>query len=132
MSCQGQPIEMKDLRTPEQQAMMVSLANLINRQMGGGGQATPFGGQLSQPPDPGMLAAMNMMMQMGGQGPYQMPGFQAGPYPMPSQLGWGGSKDERERKKDKGERGRNENGNGIDRERRTREGYDPYAPWTWR
>jgi len=78
MACQGKPVEMQDLRTAEQKQMMQKLLPILLGGMEKG--ATPFGGQLSAPPDPGMLSAMNMMMQVGGQGPYQYPGMQTGPY----------------------------------------------------
>jgi len=89
MSCQGKPIEMQDLRTPEQKDVMAALGPLILAGINRG--ATPFGGQLSAPPDPSMLQAMNMMSQVGGQGPYRFPGMQTGPYPMPPQMSTGGN-----------------------------------------
>ena len=78
MCCKGKEIELKDLRTPEQQQMMQAMFPLLLSGIQRG--ATPFGGQLSTPPDPSMLHAMNVMMQAGGQGPYSFPGFQQGPY----------------------------------------------------
>ena len=80
MSCQGKPIEMRDVgRTEEQKQMMAKLMPLILSGMERG--ATPFPGQqLTQPPDQGMLNAMNMMSMVGGQGPYQVSGMQLGPY----------------------------------------------------
>ena len=64
MSCQGKPVEMADIRTPEQKEMIAAMLPLILGGIGKG--ATPFGGQLSAPPDPSMLNAMNMMSMMGG------------------------------------------------------------------
>lgn len=83
MCCEGKEIEYKDLRTPGQQQMMQSLLPVI---MGGIQRgATPFGGMLSQPPDPSVLNAMNVMSNVGGQGNYNFPGMQVGPYPQPQQ-----------------------------------------------
>ena len=81
--CQGKEIDFKDLRTPEQQQMMKSLAPLLLSGISRG--ATPFGGMMTQPPDPSMLAAMNMMMNVGGQGNYNFPGMQTGAWPQPPQ-----------------------------------------------
>ena len=69
---------MSDLRTAEQKQMMSKLLPMILSGMERG--ATPFGGQLTRGPDKGMLDAMNMMSWRGGQGPYQYPGMQTGPY----------------------------------------------------
>ena len=88
MSCQGKPVEMADIRTPEQKEMIAAMLPLILGGIGKG--ATPFGGQLSAPPDPSMLNAMNMMSMMGGQGPYQWPGMQTGPYSPPPGMTPGG------------------------------------------
>jgi len=83
MCCEGKEINYQDLRTPEQVQLMQALAPLLTQGIGKG--ATPFGGMLSQPPDPSMLAAMNVMMNVGGQGNYRFPGMMTGPYPQPPQ-----------------------------------------------
>ena len=89
MSCQGKPYDLKDLgRTPEQLKMMQELMPIILEGMTKG--ATPFGGQLSAPPDPSMFNAMNVMSMAGGQGPYQWPGMQTGPYGAPPGIPPGG------------------------------------------
>jgi len=122
VSCQGKPLEMRDLRTEGQKNVMARLAPLFLAGIQQG--ATPFPGMLSQPPDPSMLNAMNMMSQVGGQGPYMFPGFQSGAYPMPGQVnfnnppplnnpgGGGGASLPGEE---------NRQGNFVP--------YDPYAPW---
>ena len=89
MSCQGKPYDLKDLgRTPEQLKMMQELMPIILEGMTRG--ATPFGEQLSAPPDPSMFNAMNVMSMAGGQGPYQWPGMQTGPYTPPPGMTPGG------------------------------------------
>ena len=65
----GDKIDLTSLRTPEQQEMMKALGQALGPMLGQG--ATPYGGQINAPYDPAMLSAMNMMMQVGGQGPYQ-------------------------------------------------------------
>ena len=142
MSCQGDPIEMADLRTKEQKQMMEKMGPLIWEMMGKG--ATPFGGKLTQGPDPGMLQAMNMMSMVGGQGPYQVPGMQTGAYPPPPGMNlppWDSNwkettngtdpfekEDENKYSTDPGtfkERGRGGRGS-ADWKRQRRDFYDPY------
>ena len=65
----GDKIDLTSLRTQEQQDMMTALGDALGGMIGQG--ATPYGGQINAPYDPAMLSAMNMMMQVGGQGPYQ-------------------------------------------------------------
>ena len=65
----GDKIDLTSLRTPEQQEMMAALGQALGPMLSQG--ATPYGGQINAPYDPAMLSAMNMMMQVGGQGPYQ-------------------------------------------------------------
>ena len=65
----GDKIDLTSLRTQEQQDMMKALGDALQGMIGQG--ATPYGGQINAPYDPAMLSAMNMMMQVGGQGPYQ-------------------------------------------------------------
>ena len=65
----GDKIDLTSLRTQEQQDMMKALGDALQGMIGQG--ATPYGGQINAPYDPAMLAAMNMQMQAGGQGPYQ-------------------------------------------------------------
>ena len=79
---------MTDLRTPEQKQMIAAMLPLILGGIGKG--ATPFGGQLSAPPDPSMFNAMNVMSMAGGQGPYQWGGMQTGPYGAPPGMTPGG------------------------------------------
>jgi len=79
---------MTDLRTPEQKQMIAAMLPLILGGIGKG--ATPFGGQLSAPPDPSMFNAMNVMSMAGGQGPYQWGGMQTGPYGAPPGITTGG------------------------------------------
>lgn len=121
MSCQGKPIDLRDVgRTSEQEEMMKKLGPLIWGMMGKG--ATPFSGQLTQGPDPGMLQAMNMMSMVGGQGPYQYPGMQTGAYPSPPGMNvppWGGGGG------GGGGGGDDDVGGGGDY---TGAPYDPYAP----
>jgi len=114
---------MADLRTPEQKEMMAKLFPLLLSGIQKG--ATPFGGMLSQPPDPSMLSAMNVMHQMGGQGPYTFPGMQTGPY-LPSgginppPVGYNGDGG--------GSGGGYSPGSGRERPWEPQD-YDPYAPW---
>ena len=103
MGCQGKEIDFKDLRTPEQMALMQALGPYLLQGINQG--ATPFPGQLSAGFDPAQISAMNVMMQHGGQGPYQAPGMPTtpmapppmpgvGPYDPPKGGGygdWGGS-----------------------------------------
>jgi len=84
MGCQGKEIDFKELRTPEQIALMKAIGPYLMAGMQRG--ATPFPGQLSAGFDPSQNAAMNVMMQHGGQGPYQppqMPQNPMAPPPMP-------------------------------------------------
>ena len=87
MCCnEGQEIDWENLRTPEQQEVMKAAGEFILPRMGQTATPLPQGAQLSQPPDPSMLAAMNTMMGLGGYGGYQAPEFQAYPW---SQTGGG-------------------------------------------
>ena len=68
--CQGQEIDFKDLRTPEQKEAIASVWAALKPNIGKG--ATPYGGMLNAPYDPAQMAAINMMYQVGGmQQPYQ-------------------------------------------------------------
>jgi len=82
MSCKGEPIEFKDLRTEDQKKMMSLLSGILMGGMKVG--ATPFPGYLSAPPDHGQMAAMATMMQHGGYGPYTY-----GPVPISGQPAMG-------------------------------------------
>ena len=78
--CTGSEIDLKEMKTAGQKDIGKILAKIIKANMEKG--ATPFGGQLSQPPDQGMMAAMNTMMNIGGYGGYSppvMPGRPSGP-----------------------------------------------------
>ena len=84
MSCQGEPIEMKDLRTEGQQEIMEKLGDYLALMI----EQTrePYTGQLNAPSDPGQLAAMNTMMGLGTRAFYNgsgggMPGPRVGPAP---------------------------------------------------
>lgn len=93
MCCQGAPIGLQNMQSPQVQGMMNVLAPLITQGLGRG--ATPYPGQLSAPPDPSMMAAMNTMMGMGGYGGYggsgggggMGGGFPSRPLPPPRQPG---------------------------------------------
>ena len=71
--CTGKEIDLKSMKTPGQRQMGDILGSLIVGGMQQG--ATPFGGQLSAGPDQAQMAAMNAMMGIGGQGPYQQQGY---------------------------------------------------------
>ena len=72
--CTGTAVDLKEMRTPGQKEMGNILGPLLQAGISHG--ATPFGGQLSMGPDQAQMAAMNMMMGIGGQG-----GYQPGRYP---------------------------------------------------
>jgi len=85
------------MRTPGQKEVGNVLGPLLTAGISQG--ATPYGGQLSQGPDQAQMAAMNMMMGIGGQGPYQQQGYPTmgptesnlpGPMTMPIGGGSGG------------------------------------------
>ncbi|GAG28191.1 unnamed protein product, partial [marine sediment metagenome] len=63
MSCQGEPIEMEDLRTAGQKNIMESLGKYLLPNIGK--TRAPYPGALNAPPDPGQLAAMDTMMGLG-------------------------------------------------------------------
>ena len=146
MSCQGKPIEMQDLRTAQQKQMMEKMGPLIWDMMSKGATPTPPNMRLTQPPDQGMLQAMNMMSMVGGQGPYQAPGMQTGPYPPPPGMNlppWDqnwttNGNNEKDSYKEKDEKYAHDNitedrgrgGRGTaDWKRRRRDYYDPYSAW---
>lgn len=91
MCCTGQEIDLKDIRTQEQKALMNLLfQNILQPRLQGVQQgmmqATPYPGALSARPDVGQIAAMNTMMGMGGYGGYKAPHYRRKPYPVPE---WG-------------------------------------------
>jgi len=71
--CTGSEIDLKSLKTPGQNQMGEILGPLILQGMQKG--ATPFTGQLSAGPDQAQMAAMQAMMGIGGQGPYQQQSY---------------------------------------------------------
>jgi len=77
MSCEGKPIEMQDLRTDDQKAIMKALGNYLMPNIGK--TRAPYPGALNAPPDPGQLAAMDTMMGLGGRGFYNAPQMNMGP-----------------------------------------------------
>jgi len=76
MCCQGSPLEMQNMQSPQVQGMMNVLGPMIAQGLGRG--ATPFPGQLSAGANPGQSAAMNTMMGMGGYGGYGQGGAGGG------------------------------------------------------
>jgi len=70
MGC-NQEIDWENLRTPEQQTVMAQLGSLLSSNLVRG--ATPYTGAINAPYDPSQLAAMNVMMGLGGQGQYNAP-----------------------------------------------------------
>lgn len=77
MSCQGEPIEMEDLRTEGQQNVMANLGALLMPNIGK--TRAPYPGMLSAPPDQAQLAAMDTMMGLGARAYYNAPQFNMGP-----------------------------------------------------
>ena len=76
MSCEGKPIDYRDLRTGGQQRTMAGLGNYLVPPKGESLIGKPrdlYPGTLNAPYDPGQLAAMNTMMGMGGYGNYSAP-----------------------------------------------------------
>ena len=61
--CQGEPIEFKDLLSPEQQALRKQLAGMVSQGLSKG--ATPYQGPLSVGMDPLQLMAANIMSNYG-------------------------------------------------------------------
>jgi len=70
--CTGTELDLKEMRTPGQKEVGNVLGPLLTAGISQG--ATPYGGQLSANPDQAQIAAMNMMMGIGGQGQYQQQG----------------------------------------------------------
>ncbi len=75
-SKEGEPFEYTQLMTPEQISVMESLGKYIEPRIGQ--TATPYSGTLSAQYDPAQLAAMNVMMSLGGQGGYNAPDIPVG------------------------------------------------------
>jgi len=84
-SKEGEPFEYTQLMTPEQIEVMESLGKYIEPRIGQ--TATPYSGTLSAQYDPAQLAAMNVMMSLGGQGGYNAPNIPVGAQAMYSDLG---------------------------------------------
>jgi len=84
-SKEGEPFEYTQLMTPEQIEVMESLGRYIEPRIGQ--TATPYSGALSAQYDPAQLAAMNVMMSLGGQGGYNAPDIPVGAQAMYSDLG---------------------------------------------
>jgi len=84
-SKEGEPFEYTQLMTPEQIEVMESLGKYIEPRIGQ--TATPYSGALSAQYDPAQLAAMNVMMSLGGQGGYNAPNIPVGAGAMYSDLG---------------------------------------------
>jgi len=85
MSCQGDPIEMQDLRTSEQKQAMSLIFGLLSGGMPYG--ATPRQNPMSAPPDQAQMQGMNIMTNLGhimsgGQQPYNPYTYQSYPYGM--------------------------------------------------
>lgn len=74
---ENRPIDWEHIRTPEQKKVMKQLGPLIQAGMSQG--ATPYGGQLSAPPDMGQIAAMQVAMEQGGFEGYKPQGGLIGP-----------------------------------------------------
>lgn len=69
MCWEGEPLNVTNLKTEEQQAIMRHLGRILEPLSKTG--ATQYPGALSAPPNAGMIAAMNTMMGMGGYGGYE-------------------------------------------------------------
>lgn len=69
----GEEIEYTPQISPEEEQRRNMYQKFIMSKMGQ--PATPYGGPLTAPVDPGMLQAMNMMSQYYYGQPYQMPQF---------------------------------------------------------
>ena len=85
MSCQGDPIEMQDLRTDEQKQAMSLIFGLLSGGMPYG--ATPRQNPMSAPPDQAQMQGMNIMTNLGhimsgGQQPYNPYTYESYPYGM--------------------------------------------------
>jgi len=85
MSCQGEPVEMQDLRTDEQKQAMSLIFGLLSGGMPYG--ATPRQNPMSAPPDQAQMQGMNIMTNLGhimsgGQQPYNPYTYESYPYGM--------------------------------------------------
>jgi len=81
----GEPIDYTNLMTPEQQQIMAGLGEYLGGQLGE--TATAYPGTLNAQYDPAQLAAMNVMMGLGGQGAYNAPNIPVGAQAQFSDLG---------------------------------------------
>lgn len=89
MGKEGEPIDYTNLMTPEQQQIMAGMGQYLGEHLGE--TATPYSGTLSAQYDPAQLAAMNVMMQLGGQGGYNAPNIPVGAQAQYSDMGAGSS-----------------------------------------
>ena len=89
MGKEGEPIDYTNLMTPEQQQIMAGLGEYLGGKLGE--TATAYPGELNVQYDPAQLAAMNVMMQLGGQGGYNAPNIPVGAQAQYSNMGAGSS-----------------------------------------